>query len=143
VWRPTCSADSGFDLIDAALGRERNAGTKIRVWNHNRGVLVADTAVVADTSRLRRVGLLKRLGLERGEGLWIVPCEAVHSFFMRFVIDVVFLNRANRVVKVRPGLKPWRVTGCARAHSVLELPEGTIAATGTRAGDLLELGRAG
>lgn len=100
--------------------------------------MVADRADAANTSAKRREGLLKRSGLAPGEGLWISPCEAVHCFFMKFTIDVLFLNRAKKVVKVRPSLRPWRVAGCLRAHSVLELPEGRIAATGTAPGDELE-----
>jgi uncharacterized membrane protein (UPF0127 family) len=57
---------------------------------------------------------------------------------MKFTIDVVYLNKKKEVVKVRPGLKPWRISGCLRAHSVLELPEGHIASTGTMPGDQLE-----
>jgi uncharacterized membrane protein (UPF0127 family) len=101
-------------------------------------VVVADAADIADTSQKRRDGLLKHTGLTPGEGLWITPCEAVHCFFMKFTIDVLFLSKAKQVVKSRPSLKPWRVAGALRAHSVLELPEGQIAATGTLPGDQLE-----
>jgi uncharacterized protein len=114
------------------------AEKKIRVSNSTRGTVVAETADVADTSEKRREGLLKRSGLARGEGLWIVPCEAVHCFFMKFTIDVVYLNRQKQVVKVRPALKPWRMSACLSARSVLELPEGQIRATGTQPGDQFE-----
>ncbi len=110
---------------------------KIRVYNRTRNVEIATAADVANTSEKRRQGLLKRTGLASGEGLWITPCEAVHCFFMKFTIDVLFLNRKKQVVKARRSLKPWRISGALRAHSVLELPEGTIAATGTAAGDEL------
>lgn len=112
---------------------------KLRVWNRTRGTLVADTADIAGSSEQRRDGLLKRTGLSPGEGLWIVPCEAVHCFFMKFTIDVLFLSKDHKVVKARPSLKPWRIAGSLRAHSTLELPEGQIAATQTQAGDQLEL----
>lgn len=111
---------------------------KIRVWNRTRGVLLASAADMAGTSKERRDGLLKRSGLGEGEGIWIVPCEAVHCFFMKFTIDVLFLTKDKRVAKVRPSLKPWRLAACLRAHSVLELAEGVIAATGTQEGDQLE-----
>lgn len=100
--------------------------------------MLATGADVAGTSEKRREGLLKKTGLNPGEGLWISPCEAVHCFFMKFTIDVVFLSKELRVVKARPRLKPWRISGSLRAHSTLELPEGTIEATGTQAGDQLE-----
>jgi hypothetical protein len=111
---------------------------RLRVWNKTRGVLLASAADVANTSQKRREGLLKRSGLGEGEGLWIAPCEAVHCFFMKFTIDVVFLTKDKRVAKVRPSLKPWRIAACLRAHSVLELAEGVIDQTGTRKGDELE-----
>lgn len=118
---------------------ERAAGsTKLRAWNLTRGTLLGDSISVAGTSAKRREGLLTRQSLSDGEGLWIAPCEAVHCFFMKFTIDVVFLDRDNRVVKCRPSLKPWRVSGSWRAHSVLELSEGQIAASGTQPGDQIE-----
>lgn len=116
--------------------------TKLRVWNRTRGVLVASAADIADTSQERRDGLLKRTGLEPGEGLWIAPCEAVHCFFMKFTIDVLFLTKDKRVAKARSSLKPWRLSACLRAHSVLELPEGMIETTGTKEGDQLEFEKA-
>ncbi len=73
-----------------------------------------------------------------GGGLWIVPCESVHTFFMRFAIDLVYLDRKNKVKKVRSAVGPWRVSACLTAHSVLELPAGTIRDTLTKAGDTLE-----
>lgn len=112
---------------------------KLRVKNLTRGRMLADRADIADTSAVRRRGLLKHAGLAPGEGLWIVPCEGVHTFAMKFPIDVVFLNRQRQVVKVRPHMGKSRIALSLRAHSVLELPAGTIDATGTQPGDQLEL----
>jgi uncharacterized membrane protein (UPF0127 family) len=114
----------------------------LRVFNRTRSTVLATRAETAGQSGARRRGLLGRDSLAEGEGLWIVPCEAVHCFFMKFTIDVVFLDKKLRVVKVRPSLKPWRIAGCLRAHSVLELPEGVIQSTGTQPGDQLELEQA-
>lgn len=116
-----------------------NGSLKIQVQNLTRKVELADRAEVADTSAKRRTGLLKHTGLEPGEGLWIVPCESVHSFFMKFTIDVLYLDRKHRVKKIRPEMAPWRISGCLTAHSVLELPAGTITRTGTVRGDQLEI----
>jgi uncharacterized membrane protein (UPF0127 family) len=113
----------------------------VRIVNTTRGTVVADRAGIADTSETRREGLLKRSGLAPGEGLWILPCEAVHCFFMKFTIDVVFLDRQKRVVKVAPHLKPWRIAGSFKARSVVELPAGHIAHTGTLPGDQFEIER--
>jgi uncharacterized protein len=116
-----------------------NGSLKIQVQNLTRKVELADRAEVADTSAKRRTGLLKHTGLEPGEGLWIVPCESVHSFFMKFTIDVLYLDRKHRVKKIRPEMAPWRISGCLTAHSVLELPAGTITRTGTVRGDQLDI----
>jgi uncharacterized membrane protein (UPF0127 family) len=112
---------------------------KIQVRNTTRDVVLADAASVADSSESRRTGLLKHTGLSPGDGLWIVPCESVHSFFMKFTIDVLYLDRHHKVKKARPEMVPWRASACLTAHSVLELPAGTIARTGTQTGDQLEI----
>jgi uncharacterized protein len=98
---------------------------------------VASRALVARTSQERRTGLLKHESLDEGEGLYIAPCEAVHTFFMRFAIDVLYLDRNRKVLKIRQALGPWRISACLRAYGVLELPAGTTAATGTLPGDQL------
>src|SRR6516165_9881454 len=90
---------------------------RLRISNLTRQTELAHCVDVADDSAKRRNGLLGREGLSRGEGLWIVPCEAVHTFGMRFPIDLVFLDRANRIVKIRSDVGPWRLSGCLRAHS--------------------------
>jgi uncharacterized membrane protein (UPF0127 family) len=115
----------------------------LKVVNRTRDTLLATQAAVADTSRARNIGLLRHKCLPDGEGLWIVPCEGVHTFFMKFPIDVVYLDRNQRVVKVCSNLVPWRISLCLRAYSVLELPAGKAAQTGTVAGDQLELLDAG
>ena len=101
--------------------------------------MLADSAEVADTSAKRRTGLLKHDHLDPGQGLWIAPCESVHSFFMKFAIDLVYLDRKHKVRKVRHRMVPWRVSACLTAHSILELPAGTVEATGTQPGDQLEI----
>ena len=102
-----------------------------------RRTVLAQAADVADTSAKRRTGLLKHERLEPGEGLWIVPCESVHTFFMKFPIDLVYLDKRKKVKKVRHAVPAWRMSACLAAHSILELPAGTAAETGTVAGDEL------
>ena len=106
--------------------------------NRDRGTVLAELADVADTSSKRRTGLLKHTGLKPGEGLWIVPCESVHSFGMKFSIDVVYLDRKKKVRKIRKEMVPCRISACLTAHSVLELPVGVIEASRTEPGDQLE-----
>ena len=105
--------------------------------NQTRNTVLAETAEVADTAAKRRTGLLKHKGLDPGQGLWIVPCEAVHSFGMKFAIDVVYIDRKKKVRKARVAMVPRRISGCLLAHSVLELPVGVIESSGTQPGDQL------
>jgi uncharacterized membrane protein (UPF0127 family) len=111
---------------------------RLQVFNLTRQTVLADRLEVADHGANRRKGLLGRDGLLAGEGLWIKPCEAVHTFCMRFAIDLVYLDRKNRIRKIRSGVPPWRISSCLSAHSVIELPSGTVVATQTQPGDLLE-----
>jgi uncharacterized protein len=108
------------------------------VRNETRNRILAESADVADSSAKRQKGLLGRDSLPAGQGLWIVPCESVHTFGMRFPIDVLYLDRKKRVRKTRQTMVPWRVSMCLLAHSVLELPAGVIEQTGTKRGDQLD-----
>ena len=115
-----------------------SASLRLRITNLTRKTELGDSIDLADTSAKRRTGLLKHERLAPGEGLWIVPCESVHTFFMKFPIDVVFLNKKRKVVKIRAAMPRWRMALCLWAHSVLELPSGMAAATDTARGDQLE-----
>jgi len=112
---------------------------RMLVQNETRHSVLAELADVADTSAKRRKGLLGRDSLPTGHGLWIVPCESVHTYGMRFPIDVLYLDRKKRVRKLRRAMLPWRLSLCLSAHSVLELPAGTIEQTKTQPGDQLVL----
>jgi uncharacterized membrane protein (UPF0127 family) len=112
---------------------------KLRVRNLTKNTLLADRADIADTSVTRNRGLLKHTGLAEGQGLWIIPCEGVHSFFMKFAIDVVFLNKKRVVTKLRPNMVKSRIAFSVRAHSTLELPVGMIQKSQTAVGDQLEM----
>ena len=103
---------------------------------------MADRATPAHTSQARRTGLLKHTSLEKGEGLWIKPSEGVHTFGMKFAIDVIFVNKAGVVLKLRPNMVQRRISFCLRAHSVVELPVGMIEESGTQVGDQLEFVKA-
>lgn len=114
----------------------------LRVLNVTRGTMLATRLEAAHTGATRRKGLLGRDGLLPGEGLWIAPCESVHTFFMRFPIDLVYLDREHRIKKARSAVGPWRLSACLSAHSILELPAGTIRETQTERGDRLEIAEA-
>jgi uncharacterized protein len=110
--------------------------------NLDTGVVVADNVAVAATRATRAVGLLSRTGLEPGEALWIVPSRGVHTWGMRFTIDIVALDERGVVVDRVSRLKPWRIRLPRRGTAgVLELPPGTLDASGTILGHRIELVR--
>jgi uncharacterized membrane protein (UPF0127 family) len=94
---------------------------------------------VASTPFARMRGLLGRAGLASGEGLLLRPASSVHTFFMRFAIDVVFLDRHGVVLKVVDALAPWRTAGCRGAKAVVELPAGEAAKQGIQRGRRLDM----
>jgi uncharacterized membrane protein (UPF0127 family) len=111
---------------------------RLHVINVTRKTTLAISAEVAKSGGKRSKGLLGRNCLAPGEGMWIIPCEAIHTFFMRFAIDLVYLDRKNRIKKVASGVRPWRLSACLSAHSVLELPSGTVQNSQSRPGDFVE-----
>lgn len=118
--------------------RPTSPQVRLRISNLTRQVELADCVDVADHGAKRRKGLLGRKMLSPGEGLWIVPCEAVHTFGMQFPIDLVYLDRNKQVKKVKHAVPPGRLSACLTAHSVLELAAGSIHKAQTRPGDRLE-----
>jgi len=111
---------------------------RLQALNLTRQTVLATCMEVANSGAKRNKGLLGRKLLTPGEGMWIVPCESVHTFFMQFPIDLIYLDREHRIRKLRSGVPPWRLSACLSAHSVLELPAGTINNTNTKPGDKLE-----
>ncbi len=111
----------------------------MRVFNRTRGTLLGDEVRTARTFLSRLVGLLGTDAIAEGGGLWIVPCRSVHTLGMRYPIDVAFLDARGVVVGILERLPANRLGGGFRAaRGALELRAGTIAATGTAPGDLLE-----
>jgi uncharacterized protein len=98
------------------------------------GIVVCERCEVPKRALGRMRGLLGRDGLEPGAGMLLRREPSIHTFFMRFPIDVVFFDKTNTVLKVVPNLRPWRAAAARRAAGVLELPAGTAAAAGLRTG---------
>lgn len=112
----------------------------VSVSNLRTGASLAGRCDVATGFIRRGVGLLGRRTLEQGEGLLIRPCSSVHCFFMRFPIDVLFLDGHARVLKLYTPLRPWRASTLVRgAKQTLELPAGTVRSSGTEVGDVLHI----
>ena len=111
----------------------------LTLMNARPGSVDADAVEVALTRNARRRGLLGRSGLAPFSALVLAPCAAVHTMFMRFAIDVIFVDGEGRAVRVVPGLSPWRAAMKAFAHAVIELPAGTLASRDVAVGDPLYL----
>jgi len=112
------------------------------IENLTRGTIIADHAAVARSFLARGRGLMGRAALPPGHGLIIVPESSIHMFFMRFPIDVLFVDRQDRVIGMREALPPWHpFAGVApwRGRYVVELPAGAIRASGTALGDQLRI----
>jgi hypothetical protein len=108
--------------------------------NLRTGTTLATNVRVADNLFTRMKGLLGKKELPFGEALWIKPCFSVHTFFMKFPIDVLFLNKQNQVVAAISNLTPHRLTRLyPQSYSVLELPPGTIVASNTEVGDEIKI----
>jgi uncharacterized protein len=103
----------------------------------SRARVVCASCSVADTAWMRLRGLMGRRGLESGEGLLLRPSGSVHTCFMRFAIDVVFLDSELRVLAVSAAVRPWRLRLQRGARAVLELPAGEAERVGISPGDHL------
>ena len=113
-------------------------------WNLTRKACLANQLRVADTHWTRLRGLVGAQQFTQGKGLWIIPCHGVHTLFMGFPIDVLYLSADNTVVHLEENLQPWRIAPVRlNAKTVLEIPAGTVRATGTTVGDSIELSKAG
>lgn len=99
--------------------------------------MVCDNCVLADTPVLRLRGLLGRRELASGDGLLLRPTGSIHTWFMRFAIDAVFLDRELRVLRIASDVKPWRTAAARKAKAVLELPAGEALRREVAVGDVL------
>ncbi|HZT08070.1 MAG TPA: DUF192 domain-containing protein [Chloroflexota bacterium] len=111
----------------------------MKAWNATRDATLAERGSVADNIWTRGRGLLGTRALSTGSGLLIRPCSSIHSFFMRYPFDAIFISREGAVLHLVRSMKPFRLSRLVfGAHAVLELPAGTIDATGTQIGDVIQ-----
>lgn len=103
---------------------------------HSKGELL-NSVQKTETIWERTKGLLGRQGLKDGEGLLIVPCNSIHTFFMTFSLDLVYLDREDKVVKLVKNIRPWKMSGCFRSAKVLEVGSRFIITSGIKVGDQL------
>jgi len=126
----------GAGFLRPLLARDTSPQALVNV---TRGTVVSRQVEAAFDSKSRKQGLLGREGLETDDALVIAPCSAVHTFFMRFAIDVLFVSHDGHVKSARRNLGPWRVALGLGAFAVVEGPAGMIERSGTKAGDELAL----
>ena len=111
----------------------------MKILNISKKTILAENCSTADTFFTRFKGLMGVNRLPAGSSLHIVPCNSIHMLFMKIPLDIVFLDRSNAVVHLIESIQPWKVSKIVhKAHSVLELPTGTIKASGTCIGDQIE-----
>lgn len=112
----------------------------MKIFNQTRKTILSDKAVMADSISKRVWGLLGERTFTYGQALVLKPCNSIHTYFMFFPIDILFVNKNNTVVKTISGLKPFRLSPiCFKSKFVIELPSGTIKFTSTGPGDQLTL----
>ncbi|MBI2609120.1 MAG: DUF192 domain-containing protein [Deltaproteobacteria bacterium] len=110
-----------------------------RIENKKEGKIVAEKAMLADTFFSRLKGLLGTKKLDKGEALILEPCQSVHTFFMKYDLDIIFLNKENIVIGVAEHLKPNRLSAFYRhASKAVELPSGSIVEGRVTVGEKLE-----
>jgi len=110
------------------------------VVNISKDTVLADKAEIAKTFLARLIGLLNRQSLSKGEALILMPSNCIHSLFMRFTIDAVFLNKEGKVIKALPSFKPFRFSPILfNASLTIELPENTLQLTRTKPGDIIKI----
>lgn len=108
------------------------------IKNITKKTCLSDNCDIAERFDKRFMGLMGKSGLPAGGGLFITPCNSIHMFFMRFSLDIVFVDRDNTVVYQIENIKPWSLSPIVRkATSTIELPVGTIKNSGTKPGDKL------
>jgi uncharacterized membrane protein (UPF0127 family) len=112
----------------------------MKAFNIRNSKQLADNVTIANSLFKRMKGLLGKKYMLNGEALWIKPCLSVHTFGMKFPVDVAFLNKRNQVIATIRNLQPNRLTKLyLKSSSVLELPAGVLEATDTRVGDEIEI----
>ncbi len=127
---------SKHSFLDPLLKRSEST---FALANSRNNRIVARTLTPAFDSESRRRGLLKQDSMPEDSALIIAPSNAIHTFFMRFAIDVAFVARSGRVVKVRRAVPPWRMAAALRAYAVIEMPVGAIDRADVLPGDTLSV----
>lgn len=110
----------------------------IKIINQTKGTNLAQKAGITDNFLTRLIGLLNRKSLNSGEGLYITPCNSIHSWFMRFSFDAIFIDEDMQVIHIINKMPAFKFSPIIKsAKGVIELPAGTIFETKTQLGDII------
>ncbi len=115
----------------------RQGAGRLQIINARSGNVVADQLLTAFDSGSRRKGLLSQVSLPASTAMIIAPTNAIHTFFMKFPIDIAFVSKSGRVLKIRSSVPAWRMTASWRAFAVLEMAAGSLDSSDTKVGDQL------
>lgn len=112
----------------------------MNVYNSSKNIVIATQVKVAKNFFTRTIGLLSRKSLSKEEGLVIKPCSSIHTFFMKFAIDVLFINKKGQIIALYENVKPWKILPLHFTSSyVIELPAGTILDKNIDKGDVVRV----
>ena len=114
---------------------------RYQIVNSRTGEIVAEDALLAEQPLVRMKGLLGRASLPPGEAIILRPASSIHMMFMRFAIDVIYLDRNDMIVKLVPNLKPWRFSAARGAHTVIEMASDETHGIDLQPGDRLVMNR--
>lgn len=112
----------------------------MKIYNSTQNNLITDDVKVAETFFTRSVGLLSKKSVSSNEALVIKPCCSIHTFFMKFPIDVLFIGKNGNIIELYENVKPWRILPIHLASKyVLELCAGQISAKNIKKGDIIHI----
>lgn len=112
----------------------------IKLINTSSGQVIGDKIVYANGIYKRFIGLMGKKNLEKNEGIFLTPCNSIHMMFMKFPIDIIFLDRKNKIIHITENIQPWKISKVIfKAQSVLEVPIGTVKETKSKIGDSLSI----
>jgi hypothetical protein len=112
----------------------------MQLIHQNSGQVVCPEIKLATSILQRFFGLMGKPALPTGQGLWLEPCDSIHSCFMRFCFDAIFLSKEGEIVHLIQGMRPWRMSPILfKSNVVVELPQGSIEQAGLKIGDKLSL----
>ncbi len=111
----------------------------LTIFNKNKANIVAQPAEIAKSFFQRLIGLMFRSKMDKGEALIFYQAPSIHTFFMKFPIDIVFLDKNKKVIRICPALKPWRIVFCPKAYITIELAPQRAREVNLEPGDVLDV----